>query len=78
MAAPTHTSCKTVFQVFAAVNAAAVMPWPIKFEEVPSTSLADTMASAFDDPETADVIFIRNANRIYAHKALLKIRCTNT
>ncbi|XP_076453620.1 RCC1 and BTB domain-containing protein 1-like [Babylonia areolata] len=70
---PTRFTCTD--DVFATFSAPPVT-WRIYcLDQVRGTRVADSIAQAFDDPETSDLRFVVESKEICVHKAILKIRC---
>ncbi|XP_076041418.1 RCC1 and BTB domain-containing protein 1-like isoform X2 [Oratosquilla oratoria] len=72
---PLETPYTSLHEVFAYWGCPAVTFEPFHVTMTTQSSLAQAMALALDDEETADVVFLIDEKRIRAHRAILKIRC---
>ncbi|ROT69383.1 RCC1 and BTB domain-containing protein 1 [Penaeus vannamei] len=72
---PLETGFSSLHEVFALWASPSVTYEPLNVTSFTRSSLAQAMALALDDEETADVVFVVDDRRIRAHRAVLKIRC---
>ncbi|XP_071517707.1 RCC1 and BTB domain-containing protein 1-like isoform X1 [Panulirus ornatus] len=72
---PLETGFSSLHEVFALWASPSVTYEPLNVTAFTRSSLAQAMALALDDEETADVVFVVDERRIRAHRAVLKIRC---
>ncbi|KAH9512730.1 RCC1 and BTB domain-containing protein 1 [Bulinus truncatus] len=73
--APCVTRFSSTDDVFAAFSTPPVS-WRIySVDLIKGSRVADTVAAAFDNPETSDIKFVVDGKDIYVHKAILKMRC---
>ncbi|KAG7169284.1 RCC1 and BTB domain-containing protein 1-like [Homarus americanus] len=72
---PLETGFSSLHEVFALWASPSVTYEPVSVTTFTRSSLAQAMALALDDEETADVVFMVDERRIRAHRAVLKIRC---
>lgn len=72
---PTETPFHSIHDVFACFASPAVTWKPMSLDICQLNKIGDSLKMAFNDPATSDVKFCVEGKIIYAHKAILKIRC---
>ncbi|CAJ0922686.1 unnamed protein product, partial [Mesorhabditis belari] len=72
---PVETRFSCVDDAFACFASPAVTWRGTKFEYSRQPSIVDAMRVAFDDPNSSDIKIFVDGHTIYAHKAILKLRC---
>ncbi|CAJ0560958.1 unnamed protein product, partial [Mesorhabditis spiculigera] len=72
---PVETRFPCVDDAFACFASPAVTFRMTRFENPRQPSLIDAMRVALDDPSSSDIRIVVEGHVIYAHKAILKLRC---
>ncbi|XP_054155256.1 RCC1 and BTB domain-containing protein 1-like [Oppia nitens] len=73
---PRETPLQSLHDIFSFYSKRKITYKPIHFDERPSVNpLVDCMRKAFNEIESSDFRFKINNKFIYAHKAILRIRC---
>ncbi|KAK2182866.1 hypothetical protein NP493_331g00003 [Ridgeia piscesae] len=72
---PISTNFHSLHDVFACFASPPVTWRPLNVEHAECSSLNDSLSKSFNDSNTSDVQFLVDERTIYAHRAILKIRC---
>eukprot|EP00112_Aurelia_sp_Birch-Aquarium-sp1_P023191 Seg681.3 transcript_id=Seg681.3/GoldUCD/mRNA.D3Y31 product="RCC1 and BTB domain-containing protein 1" protein_id=Seg681.3/GoldUCD/D3Y31 len=73
--APRQVAVASLDEVFACFGMPQIMFRPVKLDCDSGPTIKDSLVSAFNDKENADLTFLVEGQAIHVHKAILKIRC---
>ena len=72
---PMETRFHSINDAFAALSTPPVTVMPLYISNHGSTRVSESLKLAFNDQSTSDIAFVIEGQYIYAHRAVLKIRC---